>query len=267
MSFAALRDALALLLRHYFQVSPPTPASLSGFDKRADGTLNLEQSWFSGKFVSAKLEEEYCRYIYAIWRPRLRAIATCLMCFEIYALLSSIGCSCGSRFGVFPGPLLVYTYAFPFGVVLLFWILLSPKFSSKIARRAAELLALLVCFVSAGYFIPTTIFLRYNETPVFNLHNASHNASASGLAIDLPNTLTNKVVADTTAWYMSTVYIVIGAVSLGATGLGLGPVALGCFCSVPFTLFMFYYISWFEVNLGFVPDVFWVRSELELSCA
>ena len=100
MSFAALlRDALTLLLRHYFQVSPPAPASLAGFEKRADGTLNLEQSWFSGKFVSAKLEEEYCRYIYAIWRPRLRAIATCIICFEMYALLSSIDCSCGRAVG------------------------------------------------------------------------------------------------------------------------------------------------------------------------
>ena len=265
MSFAAMHDALAMLLRHYFQVSPPTLASLSGFDKGADGTLNLEQSWFSGKFVSAKLEEEYCKYIYAIWRPRLRAIATCLICFEIYALLSSIECSCGRRFGVYHGPLLVYTYAFPSGIVLLFCVLLSPKLSNKIAKRAAELLAVLVCVVSAGYLIPTTVFLRFYKTSVFNLHNASHNASASGLAIDLPNALTNKAAADAAVWYMSTVYIALVAGSTGVTGLGLGPVALGCFCSVPFTLFMLYSISWFEVNLGFVPDIIWVRSEPELS--
>ena len=69
-------------------------------DKADDGTLDLRTWAFSGRFRSPKLEAEYRMYQFAIWRPRFRIILGGIVTYETYAIIDSLICQCGVRYGM-----------------------------------------------------------------------------------------------------------------------------------------------------------------------
>ena len=250
--------------------SAPIPRLLAELDMRSDGTLDLRRSALSGRFVSAKLEDAYNAYLFAIWLPRLKLLSAVVIVSELYAFIDSFYCcdsfycSCGTRFGVYHGAALIFSYVFPSSVLVITLLLLSSKRMSRLGRDKAPLvLAIATVVLVAGYTQPLAAYLR--SDPILAASNATWSAdlmdclrnatlasapSEEGNADTIGRSLACVKVATETMtqnalWGLSTIVIFLLLLSLGATSLGLGPLPFALFVPIPASMYITFNYSWY----------------------
>ena len=270
-SFCRLK--LAFLRR---AVVAPIPRLLDELELGSDGTLDLRTWILSGRFRSAKLEAAYSNYLFAIWVPRFRMIASVGVLIEVWALIDSLLCGCGVRVGVYTGGALIHSYMFPSSVLLVVILTLSPKTMRKIGTDKAPLIiAVGAVVLAAGYTLPLAAFLRDhpvytaadNSTAASQLIECLHNATLASRSTDgqtgdgarLRHDLVTACVTATSAalqrpvaavaqnalWCLSTITILLSLLSLGATSLGVGPLPLALFLPIPAALYINFNYVWF----------------------
>lgn len=271
-SFCELK--LAFLRR---TVAAPVPRLLDELELGSDGTLDVRTWMLSGRFRSAKLEAAFNNYLFAIWLPRFRMIASVGVLIELWALIDSLLCGCGVRVGVYTGGTLIYSYVFPSSILLVVILTLSPKPMRKIGTDKAPLIiAIGTVVLAAGYTLPLAAFLRDqpvytaadNSTASTQLIECLHNATLASRSTDgqtgdgvrLRDDLVAACVTATSAvlqrpvaavtqnalWCLSTITILLSFLSLGATSLGVGPLPLALFLPIPMALFINFNYVWFS---------------------
>ena len=195
-------------------------------DKADDGTLDLRTWAFSGRFRSPKLEAEYRMYQFAIWRPRFRIILGGIVTYETYAIIDSLICQCGVRYGMFDGPWLAYTFSFPVSMLLLAWAMLSPNRSVVrfIAPKAWPIFGTHAMLLVCGYLIPATVYLQ------------SHPLSDSA-----KQTMDAFSLANASLWHLATLNLMCAMLATLSAGLAIGAFALLLFLALPFGLFVHYF--------------------------
>ena len=235
--------------------TPPLPPLLANLDRLPDGSLDLRHWRLSGRFQSAKLARAYSEWSYAVWRPRLRLICGLLVLIEIYSLISSIICHCGVRFGVYSGPTLVYAYCMPSSVLTIVVVILSPRWTKMTAETMAIVCAVAAVVLAVGYTQPLAAYLRSQPQSDSVKTCSSHSPGAEERdEAGVPTDLALKA-AESAAWYVSTIVILLFVLSTSATSLGVGTFPLALFLPIPSGVFLAFNYEWFEHFYGFRPDL------------
>ena len=206
----------------------PTVPALTDLDLREDGTLDLRQKWFSGRFCSIKLESKYKMYTYALWRPRLRVCLLLAALVELYSIIDSFICTCGQRFGTYQGQLLNYTLIFPGATIVVGIVLLSPRFTKRVAPHAPVFFASLTFIFVYGYLLPITFYLR-------------------GLPVLID---TGRQLATDALWVVNTVNVILALLTTFATSLGIGPLPLFIYSVILYGCYFFYSLTFLEHTHG-----------------
>ena len=200
----------AARLRNWLQVAPPPLPTTTDLDRSEDGTLDVRQHWYSGRFVSAKLEAAYAPYILNVWRPRLRSSFVFFTILEGCLLTKSLLCRCGLRFETYDGWALVYSFAFLMCSHVFMWLILSPKLTRVTSRMMPWLIPFMVVFLIMGYTIPLGAYLD----------GATNNVSLPEDAAAMQ--LMQLSLVDQGAWFTTSITTYTLLFSLASVTFGVG---------------------------------------------
>ena len=226
-----VRKTLLHRLWNWLQVVPPPLPLVTDLDRSHDGSLDLRQHLFSGRFMSAKLESAYAVYTLAVWRPRLRTFFGFNTVLEVVLLFRALLCRCGLRFDNYEGWALVYSFTFLMASNLVNWLILSPKLVRYTARMMPWLIPAVVLVDLIGFAIPLMLYLDY-ASPEAAVNNASlltEDAAAMKLM--------QLSLVDQGAWFTSSIMTFTLFTSLASVTFGMGgfqvalltPVAISCY--------------------------------------
>ena len=199
-------------------MAPPPLPLLTDLDRSADGSLDLSQHWFSGRFASAKLEEAYAAYTLVVWRPRLRSFFFFLSILEGCLLIKSLLCNCGLRFATYEGWALVYAFAFLMSSTTLTWLILSPRLMHITTRMMPWLIPVMVVLGLIGYVVPLGLYLDHAK-PMDSLLLPEDPVALQ---------LMKLALIDQGAWFTNsiTTFTLLTALASVAFGVGANVIAL-----------------------------------------
>ena len=213
-------------LRTWLQIVPPPLPLLTDLDRAQDGTLDLRQYSFSGRFMSSKLEAAYETYTRSVWQPRLRSFSVFLFVMDAFLLIKGLLCRCGLRFDTYDGWALVYAFAFMMSSLFFLWLLLSPRFTQVIDRMMPWLIPFTVFLDLIGYTVPLGLYLDHARASNFSLPEDVAAMQLMQLSL-----------FDQGAWFTSSIMTFTLMTSLASVTFGVGafaisllmPVAIICY--------------------------------------
>ena len=218
---------------------PPLPA-LTDLDRTHDGSLDLRQHWFSGRFLSAKLEAAYTAYTLVVWRPRLRIFFVFEFCLESILMIRGYLCSCGLRFETYEGWARAYSFTFLMSSILILWGLLSPKLTHVTTRMMPWLIPAAVITDLIGYFVPLALYLENARDEV------------EPLPTDEAGMLS---LVDQGAWFAISTVTFTMMTSLACVTFGVGAIAISLLMPVGIIFYNFFERKRFWHQFGIEPPL------------
>jgi hypothetical protein len=232
-------------VRAYCRVTLPPLPPLKDLDRLDDESLDMRQHFLSGHFYSTRLEAAYADHLHSIWRPRIRCLAIMIILWELYAMIDSFHCQCGTRVGTYEGWALVWSFALPSTMALITLLIHSPYLNTRLKRCMPLIMVAIFLTTAAGYTAPLGVYLMHAQQ--------EHSRE------ELLSKAEGSAIAQEGAWFSSTIAVLSLACSTAGISVGAGAIPIISFLPLPMIALTFYENGRLNKEYGVIASV-WAQT-------
>lgn len=168
-----------------------------------------------------------------------------IILWELYAMIDSFHCQCGTRVGTYEGWALVWSFALPSTMALITLLIHSPYLNTRLKRCMPLIMVAIFLTTAAGYTAPLGVYLMHAQQ--------EHSRE------ELLTKAEGSAIAQEGAWFSSTIAVLSLACSTAGISVGAGAIPIISFLPLPMIALTFYENGRLNKEYGVIASV-WAQT-------